>query len=70
MGQWGLSEQVGAWWFPLGAQGLWCGNIQGCPLWRTRVTVCPRWGMEGVRLVGMKKTNIPNNITFWQEIKT
>ena len=53
MGKWELSEQVGGW-FPLGA-GAMVWQYPGMPFIRTRVTVCPRWGMEGVRLVGMKK---------------
>lgn len=50
----GLSGQVGACWFPLGAQGLGGGNIRGCPLWRIRMIACLSWGMEVVTWEGKK----------------
>lgn len=66
----GLSGQVGACWFPLGAQGLGGGQYPGMPFMEDQDDSMSQLGNGGCNMGREEKLNIPNSIAFWQEIKT
>lgn len=56
MGKWGLSEQVGAWWFS-GGTGAMVWQHPGMPFMEDQGDSASPLRNEEVRLVGMKKSN-------------
>lgn len=68
--RWGLSGQVGACWFPLGALGLVGRQYPGMPFMEDRDDSLSQLGNGGCNMGREEKLNILNSIIFWQEIKT